>query len=255
MKSRRSTFPAAWLVATLLVAVQGAACAQPVTTKPSSPQGSQVQAAPPAPASSATDTATPASPASPASAADDKKPGSTGSKKPADEPDTLILSDTLHYDDAKKTSVFTGNVVMTRGLMTLRSDVLTMHEEPDGAQYGTATVKPGKLVFIRQENPEKFEVVEAKGLRSEYNGKTDEIEMIGKAVVTRFVCGKPFDKISGERVKYNQKTNVYEAYGGPNSAAQGGRVRSIAQPRAKTDAAAAECRSKSVPPASTPPKS
>jgi|GEM_PF-493513 len=164
--------------------------------------------------------------------------------KPAQEPDTIILSDTLHYNDAQKTSVFTGNVVMTRGLMTLRSDKLVVHQDADGNQYGTATVKPGKLVFIRQEKPEDFEVIEARGLRAEYNGKTDEVEMIGQAIVTRFICGKAFDKISGERVKYNQKTNVYEAYSGPDSATKGGRVRSIAQPRAKTDAAEAECRKK-----------
>ena len=167
-------------------------------------------------------------------------------KKADEEPDTLILSDTLNYDDAKKQSIFTGNVIMTRGLMTLHSDKLTVREDADGFQFGTATVASNKLVFIRQEDPVKFEVLEAKGQRAEYNGKTDEIEMIGQAVVTRFVCGKQFDRISGERVKFNQKTNIYEAYSGPNSAAQGGRVRSVAAPRAKADAAAADCQKKSA---------
>lgn len=171
---------------------------------------------------------------------------SQAGKKPVEQPDTLVLSDTLNYNDIKKESVFTGNVVMTRGLMTLRSDTLSMHEDAAGFQYGTATVGTGKLVFVRQERPEKYEVIEARGLRAEYDGKTDEFEMIGKAVVTRFVCGKPFDTISGERVKYNQKTDIYEAFGGPNSAAAGGRVRSVAQPTAKIDAAVAECSKKSA---------
>ncbi|MBC2770696.1 lipopolysaccharide transport periplasmic protein LptA [Pusillimonas minor] len=166
---------------------------------------------------------------------------------PAEEPDTLILSDTLNYDDAKKESTFTGNVVMTRGQMTLNSDVLVMREDAEGFQYGTATADKGKLVFIRQETPEKFEVVEARGLRAEYDGKTETIEMIGQAIVTKFVCGKAFDTISGERVKYNQSTSVYQAFGGPNSAARGGRVRSLATPSAKADAAAAACQQKSKP--------
>src|SRR3546814_19363121 len=85
---------------------------------------------------------------------------------------------------------------MTRGLMTLRSDKLVVHQDADGYQYGTATAQPNKLVFVRQENPAEFEVVEARGVRAEYNGKTDEIEMIGQAVVTRFICGKEFDKVS-----------------------------------------------------------
>lgn len=175
-----------------------------------------------------------------------QKAASSGEEKPVEQPDTIILSDTLNYDDVKKESVFTGNVIMTRGLMTLTADTLAMHEDAEGFQYGTATVGPNKLVFVRQENPEKFEVVEARGLRAEYDGKTDIFEMIGQAIVTKFICGKPFDTISGERVKYNQTTNIYEAYGGPNSAAKGGRVRSVAQPRAKADAAAAECQQKAA---------
>ncbi len=158
------------------------------------------------------------------------------------EPDTLVVSDTLIYDDNAKESVFTGNVVLTRGNMTLHSDRLAMREDAEGFQFGTATVEGGKLVVLRQENPEKFEVLEAKGLRAEYNGKSEEIEMIGKAVITRFICGKPFDNIQGERVIYRQKTETYQAFGGPNSAAPGGRVRSLATPRARADAAVEACR-------------
>lgn len=159
-----------------------------------------------------------------------------------EEPDTLIISDTLNYDDNTKESVFTGNVILTRGNMTLHSDRLTMREDAEGFQYGTATVEGNKLVFLRQENPEKFEVMEARGLRAEYDGKTEEVEMIGKAVVTRFICGKPFDNIQGERVIYRQKTETYQAFGGPNSSAPGGRVRSLATPRARADAAIEACR-------------
>ncbi|NYT75522.1 lipopolysaccharide transport periplasmic protein LptA [Alcaligenaceae bacterium] len=175
-----------------------------------------------------------------------KAPSATASKDDAQDPDTIILSDTLTYDDVKKQSVFTGNVIMTRGLMTLTADKLVLNEDADGNQFGTATVAPGKLVKIRQENPEKFEVLEALGLRGEYDGKKEQIEMIGQAVVTRYVCGKPFDNVKGERVIYHQKTGTYEAFGGPQSAAHGGRVRSVAQPKTKTDAAVAECKKKSA---------
>ena len=159
-----------------------------------------------------------------------------------EEPDTLIISDTLVYDDIRKESVFTGNVVLTRGNMTLHSDRLAMREDAEGHQHGTATVEGGKLVFLRQENPEKFEVLEARGQRAEYNGKSEEIEMIGKAIITRYICGKPFDNIQGERVIYRQTTETYQAFGGPNSSAPGGRVRSLATPRARADAAIEACR-------------
>ncbi|MCB5363682.1 lipopolysaccharide transport periplasmic protein LptA [Pusillimonas sp. CC-YST705] len=170
------------------------------------------------------------------------QPALAQTNAPENEPDTLILSDTLEYDDLKKQSIFTGNVVMTRGLMTLNADRLVMREDKQGFQHGTATVTGSPRVVIRQENPEKFEIIIARGLRAEYNGQTDEIDLIGQATVTKYVCGQPFDTISGERVKYNQRNSTYNASGGPQSAAAGGRVRSLATPSAKAEAAAAACK-------------
>jgi len=160
----------------------------------------------------------------------------------AEAPDVLVLSDTLTYDDVKKVSIFTGNVVLTRGAMTLRAHTLRLREDAQGNQFGTATAAKDGQVFVRQENQETFEVIEAKGVRAEYNSQAEEIEMIGQAVVTRLICGKPFDTISGARVIYRQKTDTYEAHGGANSAGPGGRVRSLAQPRAKINAAIEACR-------------
>ena len=159
-----------------------------------------------------------------------------------EEPNTLILSDSLHFDDVKRESTFTGNVIMTRGDLTLRSDVLQMREDADGFQFGTATAPKTGQVHIRQVRPNSSEVIEAVGQRAEYDGRAETIEVIGQAVVTRVVCGKPFDNIRGQRIRYNQKTDTYEAHGGTGSAAAGGRVRSMAQPRAKSDAAAAACK-------------
>lgn len=168
------------------------------------------------------------------------KPASTST--PIEEPSTQILSDTLHYDEVKKLSTFKGNVVMTRGLLTMTAEKLELREDPQGFQHGSATTDPGKLVQIRQEKPDNFEVLEGIGQRAEYNGKDEIFDLIGQAVVTRYICGKPFDTISGQQVRYNQKTDVYEAFSGPQSVNPGGRVRSIAQPRAKIDAAVAACR-------------
>src|SRR5690606_32599908 len=137
--------------------------------------------------------------------------GSPKNGSQEEEPNTLILSDTLHYDDVKRQSTFTGNVVMTRGLMTLHADRLEMREDAEGFQYGVATVNAGNRVYIRQDRPETFEVIEGRGQRGEYDAKNEQIGLIGQAVITRFVCGKPFDSISGQRIRYNQKTDTYEA--------------------------------------------
>ena len=161
---------------------------------------------------------------------------------PVEEPSTTILSDTLRYDDTKRESTFTGKVVMTRGLLTLSSDVLSMREDSEGHQYGVATADAGKRVFIRQVRPENFEVLEGVGLKANYDGKNETFDLIGQAVVTRYICGKHFDTVSGQQVRYNQKTDVYQAFSGPDSFNPDGRVRSVAQPKARTDAAIAACK-------------
>lgn len=159
-----------------------------------------------------------------------------------EEPATQILSNTLTYDDKTKTSLFTGDVIMTRGLLTLRSDELAIREDAEGYQFGTATVGSDKRVYIRQDRPENFEVLQGLGERAEYDGKAETFDLIGRAKLTRFICGKPFDSVSGERVRYYQKTDRYQAFAGPNSDNSDGRVRSVAQPRAKVDAAIEACR-------------
>ena len=158
------------------------------------------------------------------------------------EPATQILSNELTYDENTKTSVFTGDVIMTRGLLTLQSDVLSLREDDQGYQFGTATMNSDERVYIRQERPENFEVLEGIGERAEYDGEAETFDLIGKARLTRFICGKPFDTVSGQRVRYYQKTDRYQAFSGPNSDNPDGRVRSIAQPRAKVEAAIETCR-------------
>ncbi len=160
----------------------------------------------------------------------------------AEEPDTVILSDTLLYDDVSKTSTFTGNVILTRGAMTLHGEKLVTHEDADGNQFGTATPAPGAIVTIRQENPENFETLTGTGLQADYDGKNGTVILTGKATVTRTICGETFDSVHGARIIYHEKSATYEAFGGQNSAAAGGRVRSLAQPQARIDKAIERCK-------------
>ncbi|WP_341667841.1 lipopolysaccharide transport periplasmic protein LptA [Alcaligenes sp. SDU_A2] len=165
----------------------------------------------------------------------------------AQEPDTSVLSDTLTYDDIAKQTIYKGNIVLTRGNLTLMADQLAIEQDAEGFQHGTATVSTRPRVTIRQEDPAKFELMTAEGLKAIYNGKAEEIELIGQAIVNRYVCGKLQDSIQGQRVVYRQKDNTYQAFGGADSATRDGRVRSVARPRANADAALAECQRKSSP--------
>lgn len=162
----------------------------------------------------------------------------------AEEPDTIVLSDTLHYDDVNKISTFTGNVVLTRGELVLRSEKLVIREDEEGNQSGTATPAAGQLVNIRQDNPENFESIIGTGLQADYDGKAGSFTLTGQATVTRMICGKPFDNVQGSRIIYHEKSGTYEAFGGADSAAAKGRVRSLAQPQTRIEKAIADCKAK-----------
>lgn len=159
-----------------------------------------------------------------------------------EDPDTIILSDTLHYDDVSKTSTFTGNVILTRGAMTLRSEKLVTHEDKDGNQYGKATAPKGQIVTINQENPEKFETIVGTGQQADYNGADGTVILTGHAIVTRKICGQAFDNVRGAKIIYHEKTAKYEAFGGPESAGANGRVRSLTQPQSRVDKAVEKCK-------------
>lgn len=161
------------------------------------------------------------------------------------EPDTVILSDTLDYDDVKRQSIFKGNVIVTRGNLNLHADQVEVNEREDGSQHVIATVGGKGRVRARQESPEKYEIIKGEGLRAEYNSATEQLTLIGQAILTRYICGKPIDSIQGERVIYNKLADTYQAVGGPQSSDSQKRVRSVARPRANIDRAIAECKQKS----------
>ena len=151
---------------------------------------------------------------------------------------TLVDADSLRYDDLKQTSIFVGNVALTKGTLTLRADRLELHEDPEGFQMGVATANSGKLVFVRQQREGTDEFIEGIAERVEFDGRNDRIHFISKAVVKRLLCEQVVDEVQGQQITYDQRTETYSANGGPQSPTPNQRVRAVIQPRAPGTAAA-----------------
>ena len=47
-------------------------------------------------------------------------------------------------------TVFTGNVVVTKGTIIIRGARIDVRQDPDGYQYGVVTAAPGKLAYYKQ---------------------------------------------------------------------------------------------------------
>lgn len=152
-----------------------------------------------------------------------------------------IEADTMRYDDVHQTSVFTGNVVVTKGTLVLRAATVDVRQAPDGYQYATAIAAPGQLATFHQQLEaapgQPLQTMDGAAQRIEYDGKADVVTFRGKAMLSRLLDGKLVDRSQGNVIAYNQITDVFTVEGGSNGATPtnpSGRVRVMLTPQSGT---------------------
>jgi lipopolysaccharide export system protein LptA len=150
-----------------------------------------------------------------------------------------IESDSLRYDDLRQTSVFTGNVVVTKGTIVIRGARMDVRQDPEGFQYGIVTAEPGKRAFYRQKREGLDEWIEGEGEVIDYDGKADRVKFIRRAEMRRYRGATLSDEMVGSLITYDNTTDVFTVDGGPASATPGGRVRAVLAPRDAASAPAA----------------
>lgn len=149
-----------------------------------------------------------------------------------------IEADAMRYDDVHQTSVFTGNVVVTKGSLVLRAATVDVRQAPDGYQYATAIAAPGQLATFQQQLDtapgQPTQTMDGAAQRIEYDGKTDVVTLRGQAMLSRLIDGKLADRSQGNVIAYNQITDVFTVEGGAQGATAtnpGGRVRVMLTPQ------------------------
>ncbi len=145
---------------------------------------------------------------------------------------TQIDSDAMQYDDTKQTTVFTGNVTLTKGTLVIRGDRLVLRQDPEGYQYGTAYGNPATF---RQKRDGIDQFVTGLGQQLEYDGKTEIVKFRDRAQVKRLERERVTDELHGNLIVYDSRTEFISVESGGARAATpenpGGRVRVIIQPR------------------------
>lgn len=139
-----------------------------------------------------------------------------------------LEADRVNIDDAKKVSVFEGNVVLTQGTLQIRADRMVVREDAQGFSYGVAY---GNLVMFRQKREGVDEYVEGQAERIEYDGKAERVQLFNRAQMRR-----GGDEIRGSYISYDQPTEFFRVTGAPDDQAGkpgAGRVRAIIQPKNK----------------------
>nr|HET7859068.1 lipopolysaccharide transport periplasmic protein LptA [Caldimonas sp.] len=144
--------------------------------------------------------------------------------------------------------VFNGNVVVTKGTMTIRADRIEIRELPDGYHTAVAFGSPGHHATFRQKRDVPDEYIAGDAERLEYDGKSDVIRFVNNASVRRLRGGETADEVSGNLVTYDSTTEVFSVSGGatPTATNPGGRIRVTLMPKEGTAAAAEAARAASA---------
>ncbi|WP_426148724.1 lipopolysaccharide transport periplasmic protein LptA [Polaromonas sp. DSR2-3-2] len=151
-------------------------------------------------------------------------------------------ADALRYDDLKQTSVFTGNVVITKGTTIIRGALVEVSQDPEGYQLAVATAAPGKLAYYRKKRDGVDEYIEGEGERIEYDSRADLVKFIKRAVVRRFKGATLSDETTGGLIVYDNNTDVFTVDAGAQTRTAdnpGGRVRAMLSPRGTVSGATA----------------
>jgi lipopolysaccharide export system protein LptA len=140
-----------------------------------------------------------------------------------------LEADTVTVNDAKKTSVYTGNVILTQGTLTIRGDKLVVREDIEGFQHSTSYGNP---TTFKQKLEGKSEYMEGSAQRIEYDGHMDKVQLYTRAWVKR---GE--DIVHGDYISYDASSEYAEVIGGGQQTksgtppSPGGRVKAVIQPK------------------------
>ena len=143
---------------------------------------------------------------------------------------TQLEANRMSADDARRVSIFEGNVVLTKGTITLRGDRVVVRVDAEGFQHATVTGNPVRFrqkTDASQGRPGVW--TEAEALRLEIDEKNDRIELFERAKVTR-----DQDEVRGDYILLDQRSEFLSVSAGKGavSSATEGRVRAVIQPKA-----------------------
>jgi lipopolysaccharide export system protein LptA len=151
-------------------------------------------------------------------------------KADRDQP-TQIEANRMSADDARRLTIFDGNVVLTKGTIAVRADRIVVRQDAEGFQFTTATGRPVR--FKQRMDPKGGEKegrwMEGEAGRIEIDDRNQKIELFDNARVNR-----GGDEVAGAYIFVDQRSEFFSVSSGKDSKAEDGRVRAVIQPRAES---------------------
>lgn len=138
---------------------------------------------------------------------------------------THIEADKMSSDDARRMNLFEGNVVLTKGTITVRADRIVVHQDAEGFQLTTATGSPVR--FRQRQDPKDGKEgawMDGEARRVEMDDRNEKIELFDNARVNR-----DGDEVTGNYIFVDQRSDFFSVDAGKG--APGGRVKAVIQPK------------------------
>lgn len=151
----------------------------------------------------------------------------TASGEKADSYQAMTIdADRVTVDEVKRTSVFSGHVVITQGTMQIKAEkVVYRQADEEGDYFITAQGSP---INFRQKQDDSPDYLEAYAEQLEFDSKSQQARLMRKAILRR---GK--DEVRGDTIFYDMRTQQYEVKGGKTSSGANERIKVTIQPRKK----------------------
>jgi len=139
---------------------------------------------------------------------------------------TQVEANRMSADDTRRVNVFEGNVVVTRGTVTVRAERLVVRQDAEGNQSSTATGNPVR--FRQRQDPKppatEGEWMEGEARRIEIDDRKGTIELFENARVNR-----GGDEVAGNYIFVDQRSDFFSVSAGKGEPE--GRVRAILAPK------------------------
>lgn len=142
-----------------------------------------------------------------------------------------VEADALRYDEARRTSLFTGNVQISKGTIRIRAQQVEVRQDEQGHQYGTALGSASQRAFFRQKRDGVDEWIEGEAQRIEYDGAADRVTLRGDAELRRLRGSVLADRSTGALIVYDNRAQTFSVDGAATGGTGGGRVRATLTPR------------------------
>jgi lipopolysaccharide export system protein LptA len=137
---------------------------------------------------------------------------------------TQIEANRMSADDVRRMNIFEGNVVLTKGTLTVRAERIVVRQDAEGYQFSTATGSPVR--FKQRQDPKAGEKegrwMDGEALRIEIDDRSEKIELFDSARVNR-----GGDEVSGDYIFVDRRSDFFSVTSGKG----GGRVRAVIQPK------------------------